>query len=128
MPSSGLLETLPAESLEHVASYFRTLSEATRLRILNTLRQGPMSVGEIAQEIGSSQANASRHLGQLAQQGLVTRESRGNSVYYEIADPSIYQLCDLVCNNIARQWDRTHQQRAAFSRPLARAAASNRKR
>lgn len=114
MTPDGLLQQLPAHALEQVASYFRTLSEATRLRILSTLRSGALSVGEIAEQVESSPANVSRHLLQLAQQGLVSRESRGNSVYYSVSDPSIYALCDLVCNNIARQWEAREQDRAAF--------------
>ena len=43
------------------------------------------------------------------------RESRGTSVYYRIADDSVYALCDLVCDNIAQQYDRAaKQQRAMF--------------
>ncbi len=97
------MQTLPPAALEHVANYFRTLSEPTRLRILNTLGTGEMSVGDIAQQVDSSVANASRHLTQMAQHGLVARESRGNSAYYRISDPVVHELCDLVCGSIARR-------------------------
>ena len=51
----------------------------------------------------------------MAQHGFVERESRGTSVYYRIADDSVYALCDLVCDNIAQQYDRAaKQQRAMF--------------
>ena len=50
----------------------------------------------------------------MTQHGLVVRESRGTSVYYRIADESIYALCDLVCGNIARQMERAHKARQAF--------------
>lgn len=114
MTSDGLLQHLPAQALDHIASYFRTLSETTRLRILNVLRAGPCSVGDIAEQVESSPANVSRHLLQLAQQGLVTRESRGNSVFYSVADPSIFALCDLVCNQVAQRWEAHDSQREAF--------------
>lgn len=94
---------LPPEVLEHVASYFRILSQAPRLRILNVLCAGEMSVGDIAQQVESSVANTSRHLAQMAAQGLVTRESRGNSAYYHIADPAVHALCELVCSSVARR-------------------------
>jgi DNA-binding transcriptional ArsR family regulator len=45
----------------------------------------------------------SKHLSLLGQHGLVKRESRGNCVYYSIADQSIYQLCELVCGQIGKQ-------------------------
>ena len=76
-----------------------------------------MSVGEIAQHIESSVANTSRHLVQMAGTGLVARESRGNSVYYRVADPSINALCDLVCGSIARRYEQVMDERAAFIKP-----------
>ena len=85
-------------------------------------------VGELAKLCGYSSANISRHLALLMQRGLVARESRGNSAMYTIADESVYALCDLVCGSIARQFERTAQEHAAFAlpttkRPRARAKA-----
>lgn len=113
------MEGLPDEALVQVAAYFQALSEPTRLQVLNLLRQQERSVGELAQLCGYSSANISRHLALLTQHGLVRRESRGNSAIYSIADASVYALCDLVCGSIARQLDRTAQQRAAFAMPAA---------
>src|ERR1035441_10587142 len=96
-PACPSMEGLSKEALEQVAAYFQALSEPTRLQILNLLRQKERSVGELAQLCGYTSANVSRHLTMLTQHGLVARESRGNSAYYSICDPSIYQLCDLVC-------------------------------
>ncbi|MCG2583805.1 metalloregulator ArsR/SmtB family transcription factor [Massilia sp. TS11] len=96
--------TLPPEVLPHVAAYFRALSEPVRLQLLNLLREGEFSVGELAERIGSSVANTSRHLTLLAQHGLVQREGRGNSVYYKIADPVVDALCDLVCGSLAERF------------------------
>jgi DNA-binding transcriptional ArsR family regulator len=114
------MEGLPEEALTQVAAYFQVLSEPTRLQILNLLREGERSVGELAQLCGYSSANISRHLSLLTQHGLVARESRGNSAIYSIADPAVYALCDLVCGNIARQLDRTAHRRAAFVAPVAK--------
>ena len=116
------MKDLPDEALTQVAAYFQALSEPTRLRILNLLRQGERSVGELAQLCGYSAANISRHLALLTQHGLVRRESRGNSAFYDIADASVYALCDLVCGNIARQLERTAPGRAAFAAPANKRA------
>ena len=113
-PTSQSMESLPNEALSKVAAYFQALSEPTRLQVLNLLRGQERSVGELAQLCGSSAANISRHLSLLTQHGLVQREARGNSAYYRIADPSVYELCDLVCGSIARQFERTVQERAVF--------------
>ena len=120
------MENLPPEAMLEVAAYFQALSEPTRLKILNLLRTGERNVGELAQLCGFTAANISRHLTLLTKHGLVARESRGTSVYYRIADESIYALCDLVCGNIARQLERTAQGGAAFIRTTRRAAAGSR--
>jgi DNA-binding transcriptional ArsR family regulator len=110
------MEGLPPEALDQVAAYFQALSEPTRLQILNLLRGGERNVGELAEACGYTSANISRHLSQLMQRGLVERESRGTAVYYRIADPSVYALCDLVCGNIARQMERRDDSRKAFAK------------
>ncbi len=114
------MEGLSDDALAQVAAYFQALSEPTRLRVLNMLREREHSVGELAQRCGYSSANISRHLALLTQHGLVRRESRGNSAIYSIADESVYALCDLVCGNIARQLDHAASRRAAFVLPAAK--------
>jgi DNA-binding transcriptional ArsR family regulator len=116
LEESVCMEGLSADALAHVAAYFQALSEPTRLRILNLLRSGERNVGELAELCGFTAANVSRHLNVLARHGLVTRESRGTSVYYRIADPSVYALCDLVCGSIARQLERASAGQRAFAR------------
>lgn len=113
------MQHLSAEALHQVAAYFQALAEPTRLHILNELRSGPRSVGELAEATGSSNANISRHLALLAQRGLLARESQGTSVYYRIADASIFQLCELVCGSIAKRLDGVISQREAFAPPRA---------
>lgn len=109
------MKNMPPEALEEVAGYFQVLAEPTRLRILNILREGERNVGDLAQMCGYTAANVSRHLSLMTKNGLVTREGRGTSVYYRFADESVYALCDLVCDNIARQIARSEASRASFS-------------
>lgn len=113
-PCPGM-EGLSDEALAQVAAYFQTLSEPTRLQILNLLRKQERSVGELARLCGYSSANISRHLTLLTRRGLVKRETRGNSAYYSIDDPAVYALCDIVCDSIARQFERALEKRAAFA-------------
>ena len=120
------MEGMPEEALTQVAAYFQTLSEPTRLQILNFLRRGERSVGELASLCGYTAANVSRHLAMLAQYGLVVRESRGTSVYYQIADPSIYELCDVVCGNIARQAERIAREGKIFLQTVKRSKPTER--
>jgi len=114
------MEGLPREALEQVAAHFQALSEPTRLTLLNYLRGGERNVGELAQLCNFTTANVSRHLALLTQHGFVARENRGTSVYYRIADESVYALCDLVCESVARQLERQSRGRELFARALPR--------
>lgn len=115
---------MPPEALLEVSQYFQALAEPTRLQILNLLRERERNVGELAQACGFTSANISRHLAVLTKQGLVARDHRGTSVYYRIADDSVYALCDLVCGSIGRRFERQAAQRQAFARTLADAEQS----
>jgi DNA-binding transcriptional ArsR family regulator len=123
LPHCIVMENLSPEALAQVAAYFQALSEPARLRLLNLLREKTRSVGELAEATGYSAANVSRHLALLAQHGVLAREVQGTSVYYSIADPAVYELCNLVCGNLARRFERTASQRAAFAVPARRAKA-----
>ncbi len=95
---------LSDEALELVAARFRVLSEPTRLKLLNLLREhGELSVSEIVAETGYGQANVSKHLMQLLEAGMVARRRDGTSARYRIADESIFALCELVCVGIEAQ-------------------------
>ena len=97
------MSALNERSLEYVAKYFKALAEPMRLKVLNALRDGEKNVGQLTEMSGCTQANVSKHLSLLSQYDLVRRESRGNCVFYSIADPSIYELCELVCGQIAKR-------------------------
>jgi DNA-binding transcriptional ArsR family regulator len=108
------MDQMPPQALQEVAAYFQVLAEPTRLQILNLLRNGEKNVGDLAHHCDCTAANISRHLAMMTQHGLLEKQSRGTSVFYRIADPGIFALCDLVCGSIARQWERTAQRHAAF--------------
>ncbi|WP_348539971.1 MULTISPECIES: metalloregulator ArsR/SmtB family transcription factor [Spirulina sp. CCY15215] len=105
-----------AAALAPVADYFKMLSEVSRLQILNSLKLGEMNVTQLSEETGLGQANLSKHLKILTQAGILTRKPVGVSVYYEISDPMIFDLCELVCDRltdrIQEQADRLHQLKA----------------
>jgi DNA-binding transcriptional ArsR family regulator len=88
--------------LEAVARLFVVLSEPSRLVLLQALHGGPLTVGELVEVSGMKQANVSKHLGVLHDHHLVKREREGISVRYEIADPMIFSLCNLVCGKMER--------------------------
>lgn len=91
------MQNLDETKLSDIARFFGALSEPRRLKILQHLRVRPMKVGELAQVCESSVPNVSRHLAQMALQGLVKRKAQGVCAIYEVAHPSIDALCDLAC-------------------------------
>lgn len=92
--------TLSPEALELVAERFRVLAEPQRLRILQLLRGGEKNVTELTEELQTTQPNVSKHLRVLQETGLVGRRQVGNTVYCFIADPTVFDLCDLVCTSL----------------------------
>lgn len=97
------MAALDDRALAYVAEYFQALAEPMRLKLLHALQDGEKNVGELTAISGCTQANVSKHLSLLAKLGMVKREARGTSVFYCIADPSIYNLCDLVCGHVGNR-------------------------
>lgn len=87
-------------ALELIAHRFKLLAEPTRLRLLQLLMEGEKSVNELVGATNTTQANVSKHLGILADGGLVARRKAGVSTLYRIADPSLMTLCDIVCRSL----------------------------
>ena len=96
-------QKLSPEALELVAERFKVMSEPLRLRILQELEAGEMSVMEISEAVESSQPNVSKHLKVLQDAGLVARRQEGNTVYCSIADDTVFELCDVVCSKLKEQ-------------------------
>ncbi len=106
MPSARNKKALPPvsdEALALIASWFRTLAEPSRLKILRALEEGEKNITELVAATGLTQANVSRHVQSLADAGMVGRRKEGLSVICFIADPSITELCDNVCNNLLKR-------------------------
>jgi len=72
---------------------FRALADDTRRDILEYLRGGPRTSGEIADQFHSSWPTISRHLSVLRVGGLVVAERRGQAIHYEL-NTSVFE--DLV--------------------------------
>ena len=93
-------EPLSADAIDLVAARFRTLGEPIRIQLLQALQAGERNVTDLVTAVGSTQSNVSKHLRILQDAGLVGRRQERNSVYYSIADPTVFALCDAVCNSI----------------------------
>lgn len=94
---------LTDDALAMIARRFAVLSEPTRLRLLHALFDGEKSVNTLVEATHGTQANVSRHLQTLADAGLLARRKEGLQVFYAIADPTVFPLCELVCGSLEKQ-------------------------
>ena len=94
------------------ARFFHGLADPSRLAILDALREGERTAGEIATAAGLSPSNASRHLACLKDCGLVEARQDWRRVYYRLADG----VADLLLV-IDRFIDRVAERVAACDRP-----------
>jgi ArsR family transcriptional regulator len=77
------------------AEFFKALGHPLRIWILELLRAGPRSVGELQEATASGGSSVSQQLAVLRGQGIVAAERRGTTILYTIADPAIYELLDV---------------------------------
>ena len=94
---------LPEALVDLIAQRFRVIGEPMRIRLLDALRDRPLTINELTKTLGASQQNVSKHVGVLAQAGIVARERDGNRVRCSIADDTIFELCELVCGGLRQQ-------------------------
>jgi ArsR family transcriptional regulator len=78
------------------ADICKVLTDPKRLMLLDTLRGGERSVGELAVTIGVTLPNASQHLAVLRSAGLVDGRRQGTTVNYRLAEPAIATACDII--------------------------------
>ena len=106
MPDQPLFPHPLADPLvDLIAQRFRVLAEPMRIKLLDHLREGDATVGELQTALGASQQNISKHLGILHNAGMVTRTKDGNHARYSIADEGVFELCEQVCGGVRRQLD-----------------------
>ena len=91
------------DTLEAIASRFKVLAEPARLHVLNQLRDGPLNVTALMEATTLNQANLSKHLQLLHAHGFVARRREGMFVVYELADKSVFSLCDIMCGQLERR-------------------------
>ena len=98
--ATSIPHPLPGPLVELIAQRFRVIGEPLRIRLLDALRERPMTINELSEAVGATQQNVSKHVGVLAQAGIVGREKDGTRVRCFIADQSVFELCEMVCGGL----------------------------
>jgi len=78
------------------AEMCKTISNPRRQAILDTIRNGEMTVTELINKTGISQANLSQHLAILRSKGVVKTRRDGNNIYYSLSNVKIIEAYDLI--------------------------------
>ncbi len=78
------------------AEVCKTLGSPVRIEILESIRNGEKTVGQLSEELKLRQANVSQHLAVLRQRQVVTTRREGTSTYYRVSNPKIIQACQLM--------------------------------
>ena len=101
--TTSIPHPLPEPLVELIAQRFRVIGEPMRIRLLDALRDRPMTINELTEALGATQQNVSKHIGVLAQAGIVGREKDGTRVRCFIADEAVFELCEIVCGGLRAQ-------------------------
>jgi ArsR family transcriptional regulator len=78
------------------AEIFQSLGHPTRIAIVEALRSGEMSAGQLIEQLGLEQANASQHLAVLRAKQVVVNRKEGNQVFYSLRDPVLIEVLEIL--------------------------------
>jgi DNA-binding transcriptional ArsR family regulator len=91
------------EIYELHARVCKAIADGKRLLIINELRDGPRTVGEVVAALGIPQANASQHLAVLRDRGIVTARRSGSNVCYSLTSQKVVEAIDLLYEFMAER-------------------------
>lgn len=78
------------------AEFFKALAHPVRIRLIEVLRDGEKSVGELKDLLGLEPANVSQQLAVLRAKNIVSTRREGTTVYYSVKDPTLFELLDVA--------------------------------
>ena len=111
-PASEVLKPVQDKNFdlmfEMAAETFRVMSAPMRLKIINCLCDGEKNVGQLLEEIDTTQPNMSQHLNTLFKSKILGRRREGVQIYYRIINERVVTLCRAVCTQIAIDSDLPH--------------------
>jgi len=98
------------------AEICRTLSHPARIAMLHLLANEPREVGRLAEAVGISQPNASKHLAVMRSAGLVEAVRDGRGSIYRLTDQGVIGACDVMADVMRRRLARMAELSAAIEK------------
>ncbi|HEX2054326.1 MAG TPA: metalloregulator ArsR/SmtB family transcription factor [Actinomycetota bacterium] len=99
------------------AELFRTLAHPARIQVLELLRDGEHTVGELITGVGLEPSHLSQHLGTLRRANIVQSRKKGSSVLYKVSDPRVFDLLEVAKDVIAGSLSEARELLAALQQP-----------
>ncbi len=99
------------------AEFFKTLGHPARIRVLEVLREGERTVGDLAQAVGIEASHLSQQLGVLRRANLVQTRKEGNTVLYSVGNPMVFELLDVARRILTFSLDETRALLAELEAP-----------
>jgi DNA-binding transcriptional ArsR family regulator len=88
------MEHMSDKLQEFKSEFFKALASPLRIKILDELREGELSVSDLASRLNVEQANVSQQLAVLRAKNIVIGRKQANNIYYRCTDPTIFRLLD----------------------------------
>jgi ArsR family transcriptional regulator len=89
---------------EYHADMCKVFSHPKRLELLNVLRNGEMSAGELGHRLGMSPANLSQHLSMMKERRILVSRKEGNAAYYRVSNPRLLKAFDILREVLLEQF------------------------
>ena len=84
------------KDIKIAAASIKAISHPLRLKILCVLANGPLSVQDIVEQVGTSQSNISQHLAILRDKGVLATRKEANRVFYRIGNLRTLKLVKMI--------------------------------
>lgn len=78
------------------AEIFQALGHPTRVALVELLKDGEISVGQLSERLGLEQANASQHLAVLRTKHIVDTRKEGNQIFYRLRNPLVGDMLEMM--------------------------------
>ncbi|MGP0108642.1 MAG: ArsR/SmtB family transcription factor [Acidimicrobiales bacterium] len=99
--------TTPIHQMQ--AEFFKSLGHPARVRVVEILRDGERPVSELIPEVGIEASHLSQQLGVMRRANLIQVRKVGNSVFYSVGNPMLFDLLDVAKRIIRSSLNETQE-------------------